>query len=157
MESEAFAKEYVEGGMSASIALRDELERRFRCAFDSGEISQQEYHRLVIACGNWDIQSVERQTATLSDRGLEMDAVNLFVKSYISENLRQSPQKLIEFLLDLTNPEFVVQVEEMQIPVEISHILQVVGWNRVGFSVERLEAAMVSRARLLRKQRKDGK
>lgn len=158
METNILAREYIEQGMGASIALRDELEKRFKRSLDGGEISCGEYHRLVIACGNWDMQSIDRFGGELAGRGIEMEDVMFFLKSYISENLRQSPQKLVEFLLEVTNPEFLAQIEEMSIPLEISHIFQVIGWNRIGFSVERLEAAMVSLARSQRKQqRKEGK
>lgn len=154
------AKEYIEGGMGASIALRDELERRFRRALEGGEISHGEYHTLVIKCGNWDMLGILRQFAILSGRGIEMEDLAIFLSSYVDDeiNLRQSPSKVVEFLLEVTNPEFVGQIEEGHIPQEISHIFQVIGWNRMGFSVERLEAALVSRARALRKQnRKEGK
>jgi hypothetical protein len=158
--SNDLAKEYIEGGMGSSIALREELESRFKRAFDGGEINNGEYNLLVISAGNWDMQGVMRLLAGLSCRGIEMEDLTFFLVSYVSDetNLRQSPCKVVEFLLDITNPEFVTHIEEMNIPPEISHIFKVVGWNRIGFSLERLEAALVSRARMLRKkQKKEGK
>jgi hypothetical protein len=158
--SNDLAKEYIEGGMGSSIALREELEARFKRAFDGGEINNGEYNLLVISAGNWDMQGVMRLLAGLSCRGIEMEDLTFFLVSYVSDetNLRQSPSKTVEFLLDITNPEFVTHIEEMNIPPEISHIFKVIGWNRIGFSLERLEAALVSRARMLRKkQKKEGK
>lgn len=158
--SNDLAKEYIEGGMGSSIALREELEARFKRAFDGGEINHGEYNLLVISAGNWDMQGVMRLLAGLSCRGIEMEDLTFFLVSYVSDetNLRQSPCKVVEFLLDITNPEFVTHIEEMNIPPEISHIFKVVGWNRIGFSLERLEAALVSRARMLKKkQKKEGK
>jgi hypothetical protein len=158
--SNDLAKEYIEGGMGSSIALREELEARFKRAYDGGEINNGEYNLLVISAGNWDMQGVMRLLAGLSCRGIEMEDLTFFLVSYISDetNLRQSPCKVVEFLLDITNPEFVTHIEEMNIPPEISHIFKVVGWNRIGFSLERLEAALVSRARMLKKkQKKEGK
>lgn len=158
--SNDLAKEYIEGGMGSSIALREELESRFKRAFEGGEISNCEYNMLVISAGNWDMQGVMRLLASLSCRGIEMEDLTIFLASFVSDetNLRQSPAKTVEFLLDITNPEFVCHVEEMNIPPEISHIFKVVGWNRIGFQLERLEAALVSRARMLRKkQKKEGK
>jgi hypothetical protein len=158
--SNDLAKEYIEGGMGSSIALREELEARFKRAYDGGEINNGEYNLLVISAGNWDMQGVMRLLAGLSCRGIEMEDLTFFLVSYISDetNLRQSPCKVVEFLLDITNPEFVTHIEEMNIPPEISHIFKVIGWNRIGFSLERLEAALVSRARMLKKkQKKEGK
>jgi hypothetical protein len=158
--SNDLAKEYIEGGMGSSIALREELELRFKRAFDGGEINNGEYNLLVISEGNWDMQGVMRLLAGLSCRGIEMEDLTLFLVSYVSDetNLRQSPSKTVEFLLSITNPEFVMHIEEMNIPPEISHIFKVIGWNRIGFSLERLEAALVSRARMLKKkQKKEGK
>jgi hypothetical protein len=158
--SNDLAKEYIEGGMGSSIALREELESRFKRAFDGGEINNGEYNLLVISAGNWDMQGVMRLLAGLSCRGIEMEDLTFFLVSYVSDetNLRQSPSKTVEFLLDITNPEFVTHIEEMNIPPEISHIFKVIGWNRIGFSLERLEAALVSRARMLKKkQKKEGK
>jgi len=158
--SNDLAKEYIEGGMGSSIALREELEARFKRAYDGGEINNGEYNLLVISAGNWDMQGVMRLLAGLSCRGIEMEDLTFFLVSYVSDetNLRQSPAKTVEFLLDITNPEFVCHIEEMNIPPEISHIFKVVGWNRIGFSLERLEAALVSRARMLKKkQKKEGK
>jgi hypothetical protein len=158
--SNDLAKEYIEGGMGSSIALREELEARFKRAYDGGEINNGEYNLLVISAGNWDMQGVMRLLAGLSCRGIEMEDLTFFLVSYVSDetNLRQSPCKVVEFLLDITNLEFVTHIEEMNIPPEISHIFKVIGWNRIGFSLERLEAALVSRARMLKKkQRKEGK
>jgi len=158
--SNDLAKENIEGGMGSSIALREELEARFKRAYDGGEINNGEYNLLVISAGNWDMQGVMRLLAGLSCRGIEMEDLTFFLVSYVSDetNLRQSPCKTVEFLLDITNPEFVTHIEEMNIPPEISHIFKVVGWNRIGFSLERLEAALVSRARMLKKkQKKEGK
>lgn len=158
--SNDLAKEYIEGGMGSSIALREELEARFKRAYDGGEINNGEYNLLVISAGNWDMQGVMRLLAGLSCRGIEMEDLTFFLVSYVSDetNLRQSPSKTVEFLLDITNPEFVTHIEEMNIPPEISHIFKVIGWNRIGFSLERLEAALVSRARMLKKkQKKEGK
>jgi hypothetical protein len=158
--SNDLAKEYIEGGMGSSIALREELEARFKRAYDGGEINNGEYNLLVISAGNWDMQGVMRLLAGLSCRGIEMEDLTFFLVSYVSDetNLRQSPCKVVEFLLDITNPEFVTHIEEMNIPPEISHIFKVIGWNRIGFSLERLEAALVSRARMLKKkQKKEGK
>jgi hypothetical protein len=146
--------------MGSSIALREELEARFKRAYDGGEINNGEYNLLVISAGNWDMQGVMRLLAGLSCRGIEMEDLTFFLVSYVSDetNLRQSPSKTVEFLLDITNPEFVTHIEEMNIPPEISHIFKVIGWNRIGFSLERLEAALVSRARMLKKkQKKEGK
>lgn len=158
--SNDLAKEYIEGGMGSSIALREELDLRFKRAFEGGEISNCEYNMLVISAGNWDMQGVMRLLASLSCRGIEMEDLTIFLASFTLDetNLRQSPCKTVEFLLDITNPEFVIHIEEMNIPPEISHIFKVIGWNRIGFSLERLEAALVSRARMLKKkQRKEGK
>jgi len=158
--SNDLAKEYIEGGMGSSIALREELESRFKRALEGGEISHGEYNVLIIATGNWDMQGILRLLGNLSCRGIEMEDLTIFLASFVSDetNLRQSPVKVVEFLLDITNPEFVVHIEEMNIPPEISHIFKVIGWNRIGFSLERLEAALVSRARMLKKkQRKEGK
>jgi hypothetical protein len=154
------AKEYIEGGMGASIALREELESRFKRALEGGEINHGEYNLLIIAAGNWDMQGIIRLLRDLSCRGIEMEDLTIFLASYTLDetNLRQSACKTVEFLLDITNPEFVVHIEEMNIPPEITHIFKVIGWNRIGFSLERLEAALVSRARMLKKkQKKEGK
>jgi len=156
METEK-AKEFIEGGMGLSIAFGEKLGEMVSQARDAGEIDARESDGMFDCLMKFESVKLSAMTQRLNHRGLILETMNEMIKG-IDNVLRANPVVAVDALMELTLPEVINSIAHLEIPSEISHIIKVVGWNRPLWSVERLEASLVSEARKrIKKSRKGGK
>ncbi len=156
METEK-AKEFIEGGMGLSIAFGEKLGELVSSAREAGEINHIESDSMIACLMDFQAVKLNAIVQKLFHRGLIMETISEVIRG-IDDTLRANPSVAVDALMELTMPEVIESIAHLEIPSEISHIIKVVGWNRPLWSIERMEASLVSEARKrIKKSRKGGK
>lgn len=151
------AKEYIEEGMRLSIDYGERIGSLAKKALHDEEITAGEADQVNDAVINFRSGQLARVTEWLSHRGTACQAMADFA-SRIGHHLRSNPAVAIDALVELSTAESIQSMAHLDIPIEVSHAIRVLGWNRPGWSVEKLEAGIVSACRNeIKSIRKGGK
>lgn len=151
------AKELIETGMARSIEFGERIHGMANSLMVDNKLTAWEVSNISNCLLNFESVRLSRFISDLHDRGSEFDAMRDEING-ISNYLLAGPNLAIESLIECTLPEAIDQIAHMNIPPDCSHILKVLGWQRRDWTIEKLEAGLVTEARRrIRRSRKGNK